>query len=320
MSEKVAILLSTYNGQAYLAQQIESIQNQTFKNWKLYIRDDGSTDNTVKIIKKYCKNDDRIFLIDNSSGINLGPLRSFFFLLKNVQASIYFFCDQDDFWLRNKLEVMLNEYSKTNYPQLLYSDLSVVNENLQKIPDNNFEFLIGKITNQNRFIDNDIPGCVMMIDSQLRDLAVSYTKNYTYISMHDWWLALIAESFGRITFINKKLVLYRQHGNNALGAGMKSQNNILQKFFSKDVINLRKKHIQKIYFQNSHLLAEYGDLLDRKHKKFLIEFENCRYSNYYSRYKFLNKYSLKRTSYFQTLAFKLLFIFDLRNILNQNLK
>lgn len=320
MSEKVAILLSTYNGQEYLAQQIESIQNQTYKDWKLYIRDDGSTDNTVKIIKEYCKSDSRIFLINSSFRDNLGPLKSFFYLLKKVQASVYFFCDQDDLWLQNKLEVMLNEYSKTNYPQLLYSDLSVVNENLQKIPDNNFEFLIGKITNQNRFVDNDIPGCVMMIDRQLRDLAVNYTKNYTYISMHDWWLALIAESFGRITFINKKLVLYRQHGNNALGAGLKSQNNIFQKLFSKKVINLRKKHIKKIYFQNNHLLEEYGDLLNHKYKKFLIEFKKCKYSSYYGRYKFLNKYSLKRTSYFQTIAFKMLFIFDLKNILNEDMK
>ena len=320
MSEKVAILLSTYNGQEYLAQQIESIQNQTYKDWKLYIRDDGSTDNTVKIIKEYCKSDSRIFLINSSFRDNLGPLKSFFYLLKKVQASVYFFCDQDDLWLQNKLEVMLNEYSKTNYPQLLYSDLSVVNENLQKIPDNNFEFLIGKITNQNRFVDNDIPGCVMMIDRQLRDLAVNYTKNYTYISMHDWWLALIAESFGKITFINKKLVLYRQHGNNALGAGMKSQNNIFQKLFSKKVINLRKKLIKKIYFQNNHLLEEYGDLLNHKYKKFLIEFKKCKYSSYYGRYKFLNKYSLKRTSYFQTIAFKILFIFDLKNILNEDIK
>lgn len=99
---KVVILMSTYNGEEYLESQIKSILNQTYKKWQLYIRDDGSTDNTVNIIEKYCALDPRINFYNENSRNNVGVVHSFMELLENVEADYYMFSDQDDFWLKNR--------------------------------------------------------------------------------------------------------------------------------------------------------------------------------------------------------------------------
>ena len=98
----IAVLMSTYNGEDYLAQQIESIQNQSYKDWRLFIRDDGSNDDTVKIIEEYQRKDRRIQLINQGHIKNVGVVRSFFELLENVDADFYMFSYQDDYWFPDK--------------------------------------------------------------------------------------------------------------------------------------------------------------------------------------------------------------------------
>ena len=102
--KKVVILMATYNGQKYLKCQLDSIIQQTYRNWQLIIRDDCSKDNTVKIIQEYEKKDDRIKVIDNE-GKNLGAIGNFFELIKKApDASYYAFSDQDDYWHEDKIE------------------------------------------------------------------------------------------------------------------------------------------------------------------------------------------------------------------------
>ena len=93
---KVNIVLSTYNGEKFLSEQIESIQAQTFTDWQLLIRDDGSTDKTLDIITAYTLKDERIHWIDEDERKNLGVINSFYKLIKHDVADYYFFCDQDD--------------------------------------------------------------------------------------------------------------------------------------------------------------------------------------------------------------------------------
>ena len=100
----IAILMSTYNGERYLREQIDSLLNQTYKDWKLYIRDDGSTDETISIIESYVNDyPDLIVLLKDDLG-NLGSARSFMRILSVVDADYYMFCDQDDVWLPNKVK------------------------------------------------------------------------------------------------------------------------------------------------------------------------------------------------------------------------
>lgn len=132
----VNILLSTYNGEKYLAEQIESILDQTFKGWTLLIRDDGSNDGTSEIIKGYESKDARIKFINKNKIENIGIHKSFKSLAKFSDADWYFLCDQDDVWLPNKIENMLNyTEGKSEEAKLVYSDLTTVDSNLNIISE-----------------------------------------------------------------------------------------------------------------------------------------------------------------------------------------
>ncbi|MCD0023384.1 glycosyltransferase, partial [Streptococcus agalactiae] len=118
---------ATYNGEKFLAQQIESIQKQTFKEWNLLIRDDGSSDKTCDIIRNFTAKDSRIRFINENEHHNLGVIKSFFTLVNYEVADFYFFSDQDDVWLPEKLSVSLEaaKHKASDVPLLVYTDLKV---------------------------------------------------------------------------------------------------------------------------------------------------------------------------------------------------
>ena len=143
--KKIEILLATYNGEKYLNEQIDSIINQTYTNWKLLIRDDGSEDRTLEILKEYEKKDRRISILKDSKG-NLGFVKNFEELLKNSSEEFIMFSDQDDYWLENKLEIYINELNKLSKeeieePLLLHSNSFVCDDNLEIIKE---KFIISK--------------------------------------------------------------------------------------------------------------------------------------------------------------------------------
>lgn len=111
VEKKVAILMSTYNAAPFLKEQVNSIIKQTYTNWKLVIRDDGSTDSTPLMIEEFTKKDNRISFINKESQKNIGVIRSFFSLLENVDADFFMFCDQDDVWLQSKVKMSLGPLS-----------------------------------------------------------------------------------------------------------------------------------------------------------------------------------------------------------------
>lgn len=308
---EVAILMSTYNGAKYLNDQIDSLIRQDFQNWKLYIRDDGSTDNTISVIKQYVKSDNRIKYIDDDKK-GLKPAKSFFYLLKLINADYYFFCDQDDYWLPNKLSLMLTKIDKNgDIPQLLYCGLKCVNSNLLPI-QSNFEEIVGKCYGKNRFIGNDMPGCVMLINKKLRDLTISYLPSSGFI-MHDWWISLIAESFGKVTFLNKKLIYYRQHSNNTIGSG--KSGNDLKKMFEKGAFNKQQKLVQQTFIQNRTFLNQFKNLLPQEYKDFLNDFVDCKQKGVSYRVNFFIKYHLRQVNNIRTLSYKLILITQLNHVL-----
>lgn len=211
---QINVLMSTYNGEKYLSQQIESIISQTETNWRLIIRDDGSNDSTISIIEKFIKKDTRIELI---KGDNIGVINSFFQLVKCSQADFYFFCDQDDVWLPNKIETMLNEAKKyeEKIPLLIYSDLKVVDSNLNVINDSMIDDITGPActTLKEEMRRNCVTGCASMINKALAEV---WEKTEDII-MHDWYLAQIAAAYNNLVYINQPTILYRQHESNVLG-------------------------------------------------------------------------------------------------------
>lgn len=225
VNDCIDILLSTYNGEKYLEQQIDSVIKQGYSNWRLIIRDDGSTDNTRQILSEYARSyPDKIHLIDDSFG-QLGPSASFGQLLYYSDASYVAFCDQDDIWLPGKLLLLLKRIqcvekrSGKNIPVLIHSDLEVVDENLCKLSDSFWKYQNinpFKMQSLERLMtQNCVTGCAMMINRSLVNKALPFPEK---IIMHDWWCALLAVSLGYIQCLSIQTVKYRQHSCNDTGA------------------------------------------------------------------------------------------------------
>lgn len=219
--------MATYNGATFIAQQIESIQKQTHKEWSLIIRDDGSSDETIEIIKSYAKKDPRIHLLDSDKK-NLGPKNNFSELTEYAFRKgydYYFYTDQDDIWEPNKITAFLNRIdSESNLDGsqtaiLVYSDLSAINESGDTINPSLSEYKgIHHVTSdpiKTLLIHNFITGCSMACNHALLATALPIPDEAI---MHDWWLALCAATYGTIVHIPTPLTRYRLHGENSIGA------------------------------------------------------------------------------------------------------
>jgi rhamnosyltransferase len=226
VNSPIYIILATYNGAEFLAEQLDSLLAQSESDWTLLIRDDGSTDGTLEIIGDYIREDSRIQLLP-VTGDSISSARGNFSLLFKVafdQGAHYIFCcDQDDVWEPNKLELMLARLKqlegKDKAPSLLHHDLTVVNESLEPIADsfiNMMQLHPSDQQNPQRLITrNEVTGCAMACNRALLEIALPISNQAV---MHDWWLALCAGYFGRLAFMPDKLVKYRQHNANTIGA------------------------------------------------------------------------------------------------------
>lgn len=231
--------MSTYNGERYLREQIDSLLDQTYKEWKLYVRDDGSKDGTVSIIKGYeRKYPDKIVLLEDEFG-NLGPGCSFMQLLSVVKSDYYMFCDQDDVWLSEKISVTMKkmqELESTNddIPVLVYSDLQCVDEKLNLFPYTKWEYEHSdpsKIHNIYDLLANNqqVSGCTMMLNNISKEKVLPYKEGL----MHDRWISLILYQIGgRISYISHPLILYRITGCNTVGIRKRNITHYLNKILS----------------------------------------------------------------------------------------
>lgn len=287
MNKEVAILMATYNGEKYLEEQIESIIDQTYKNWILYIRDDNSQDDTQKIIDKYVKRYPRKIVQIKDDIIANGACKNFMCLLENVHKNkkhkMYLFCDQDDYWLKDKIEKTVNEYFKiinNEKPILIHTDLYVVDSKLNLISNSFIKYsgLNGKCKKFNNYlIENNATGCTMLINDRLADLVKYNIKN---IMMHDWYFALIASAFGEVVFLNKATIKYRQHSNNTLGAktnrGFKNLYKIIKKAIKNNSIikgiKGEKRYSDTLFKQAESFRKCYYNMLDDNKKTIIDEF------------------------------------------------
>ena len=224
-----AVLLATYNGEKYIIEQLESIRNQTYSNFKCYIHDDGSKDGTCRLLEEYCSQNPENFKLVEGLPCG-GSKNNFFFLLSSITDESYImFCDQDDYWLPEKIEISLKtlqeEEQEKDEPICVYSDMEVVNSSLETI-DSSYYHYSGADPYKNDLksllMTNVVAGCTMMINRALADKG-SAEVPHELLYMHDWWLALLASAFGKVIYIDKPLLKYRQHMNNVLGAYQKKR-------------------------------------------------------------------------------------------------
>jgi glycosyltransferase involved in cell wall biosynthesis len=243
----IDILLATYNGRKYLREQIDSILAQSCQDWQLLIRDDGSDDDTLSIIKDYAiKYPVKIKLIEDNSG-RLGVKLNFKRLLEHSTAEYLMFCDQDDVWLPQKIEATLNLMEATeeeypNKPILVHTDLRVVDSQLKTIAKSMWRYQrtspetgnnLNKVT-----LQNVATGCTIMINRKAKTISLPIPEEAV---MHDWWIVINVAKHGKIVYVPDQLVLYRQHPNNAVGA---------------------KKVSKRSYFRKHHLFSLKKRVLD----------------------------------------------------------
>ena len=219
MTPKIEILMATYNGETYIREQIDSIINQTYKNWVLLVRDDNSKDNTVSIIEEYEQKDSRIRLLRDKKG-NLGFVRNFEELMANSLEDFIMFSDQDDYWIENRIEkyieIITNLSSEDmKKPLLIHSNSFICDKELnikkEKFISNCAEDKEFDIV----FFNYIVQGSTALINRKLVNLALPFSSKVT---LHDRYLHLLAEFLGKRIFLNQSLMKYRQHDNNKIGA------------------------------------------------------------------------------------------------------
>lgn len=212
-SEKISVVVATYNGAQYLSQQIDSIISQTLKPFEIIVVDDCSVDETVNILKKYTSLYSFIKIYHNKE--NIGACQTFSKALSLVNGEYIALSDQDDVWLPNKLEMLL-EHIGNNI--LIHSDAYIVDESLNTITNT---FVKG-VMNQETFIDylfaNNVNGNTCLFKRNLLDYALPIPAKFYG---HDHYLAIIARYLGDIKYIDIPLIQYRQHGKNLFGVNLK---------------------------------------------------------------------------------------------------
>lgn len=211
---RVAVLLSTYNGEEYIEALLESLCFQYFKNFTLFVRDDCSSDNTLSIIDQY---KDKLNIKFIGSDKNLGAANSFFSLLHIAgnDFDYYAFADQDDVWLPEKidravtkLDFMLSENALLYCSGLEYVDKNLVHLSWSRVPNN--------IGFGNALVENVATGCTVVINNAARKLILSNLPQNCL--MHDWWLYLVISCYGSVCWDDYYGIKYRQHERNVVGA------------------------------------------------------------------------------------------------------
>ncbi|MBN2896748.1 MAG: glycosyltransferase family 2 protein [Campylobacterales bacterium] len=281
----VLILLATYNGEKYIEEQITSIYQQTYRNWKIIIHDDGSKDNTINIINKFIEEDPNKIELLNDSKKFKSANKNFSHLIeyaKKVNEYQYImFCDQDDYWNANKIEITLNgmrDYEKTYssiLPILVHTDLEVVDYRLKTIGKSFMSYnKIDPSRNSLNYLlaHNTITGCTVMVNRPLLQLYSYYEDSI----MHDYWIGLIATCFGKINYIDIPTIQYRQHETNDYGVSKFNLVYLLRRL--KELLNEKNtsytKFITKQKQQAKAFLEHYQNDLSIREKAILNAFSS----------------------------------------------
>lgn len=214
-----AVLMSTYNGEKFLREQIDSVLSQQGVDVRLYIRDDGSSDDTTAIISEYTEKNDNISFLQ---GNNVGVGSSFMALVRaaGTAADFFAFADQDDIWLPDKLERAVSVLSEKTGPwcycsnqTLVDSEGNVIRQRHEAAIDAGYMQIL---------CNNMVTGCTMVWNKDLQTLLVRNTEvpspELLRKRIHDVWVAMVAAVTGNIYYDPDSFILYRQHENNVVGA------------------------------------------------------------------------------------------------------
>lgn len=208
----ISVCLATYNGSVYVGEQLCSVLRQLGPDDEVVVSDDGSTDNTVAVISSI--DDDRLRLLEGVG--QLGVVRNFERALQAARGDTIFLCDQDDVWLPGKVErcqALLADY------MLVVTDCTIVDGEKRWLSPSFFRLRRSRPGLLHNLWKNSYLGCCMAMRRAVLEAALPFPAN---IAMHDWWIGLVAECVGRVSFLEESLLLYRRHGGNASQTTMRS--------------------------------------------------------------------------------------------------
>lgn len=268
-SPKIIICMSTYNGEKYVKEQIESLLNQTYNNIEIYVRDDGSKDNTIKILEEYEKQNKIHFI----KGKNVGVVKSFYECLQLAynNADFFAYCDQDDKWHEDKIEKAITKLKNENQeiPLMYFSEFNYCDENLNFLNKSN-------INKKGTSFQNSIVECLSFGITEVfnKKLAEKILNSGTdNICFHDWWAYMISAGIGKVIYDEEATVEYRRTGNNVSPSGkvgIQLQIYRIKKF-------LFGKYFKNIREQINKYKVQFSKELNKENKK-IIDLFSIKYS------------------------------------------
>lgn len=271
--KKIDVILAAYNGEKYIRQQIQSVlmnfDSLPEYDCRILISDDSSSDSTTAIVAGLSAHDNRIQLLDNSK--KGGVRQNFHYLILHSDADYTFFCDQDDLWLPGKMAIFMQTFAQHNdeEPLLLHSDLCVADGHLSPIHPSMFVY---QHINKNPdlaalMVSNSVTGCVMACNRALMEKTKASQVEHSI--MHDWYIALLAVATGKIAFIDNALILYRQHGNNQVGAKAFSLGELLKSKAWRAKLATARQSIEKTRDQAALFLNDFSSVMKPEDRRLM---------------------------------------------------
>jgi glycosyltransferase involved in cell wall biosynthesis len=284
--DNVSIVMTTYNGEKFLEEQINSILSSTYQDFELYIVDDGSQDNTMEILSRYKeKYPGKINFCRNET--NLGVTLNFLKAVSKTTSEYIMLCDQDDIWKADKIAKTLKRVKQMEVqfgkelPIAVFTDAYVVDEGLNIIHESFFRSgrLNPRLTDlPHLLMENKLIGCTAMINQGVRRILQSNSLPKR-ARFHDGWLGLIAASVGKIGFIREPTLLYRQHGANIVG-----NRGFLSYVFNRiSNVGKQKRALSELYIQAEEFAFLYHDFIDGRKLEIITRFSRLGKVNFIKR-------------------------------------
>lgn len=288
--------MSTYNGEKYIKEQVESILKQEGVSVHLLVRDDGSQDGTMEILEGYRKCYSNIEMYQ---GENIGACQSFFDLMKHagMEYDYYAFADQDDVWAKDKLKVAITKIKgQEQIPVLYCGAYKLADKELREIPQKQ---AVKNISFGNALIESNCTGCTAVFNRKLLEITRKQIPKKAY--MHDWWLYLIASALGKVLYDEVPYMMYRQHESNVLGG---NQGYIGQ-------IRKRIKNFKNLCHYVPEQLMEFEEIFTNElneHQKKLIGCVTNENRNPLKRMGIFREKEIRRNSWIDDLVYKGLYL------------
>lgn len=261
-SDLLTVIICTYNGEEYIEDLIKSILVENNDDFFIIISDDGSEDFTTNKCKEvFCRLGFKSFKIIRHE--NRGVTKNFLEALHHVKGEYLFICDQDDQWIPGRVELYRKLFERSSVPHLIFSDAAVVDAKGKKLDESFIRSTgvdVSVLEDDSILMSNCVQGATCCLNIALINKIYEVLELYSIddVVIHDWFIAIIAKYFGKIDFIDKPTIEYRQHENNVIGAQKKSLRSL---FFA--CINNPRNVLGKIYStSNQHLLIK--TILDSK--------------------------------------------------------